>query len=97
MSQPVVLFEVIGQEPERLRTYFGELFGWESARLRRWQKRYRIPDSTGSWTWSPPTMGQVFAVGSEADRGTQATLSFTLASRMSRRCCSSLKASEAHV
>jgi predicted dithiol-disulfide oxidoreductase (DUF899 family)/predicted enzyme related to lactoylglutathione lyase len=28
-SQPVVHFEVIGKNPERLREYFGELFGWE--------------------------------------------------------------------
>jgi predicted enzyme related to lactoylglutathione lyase len=29
MAQPVVHFEIIGKDPERLRTYFGELFGWE--------------------------------------------------------------------
>lgn len=29
MPQPVVHFEVIGKDPERLRTYFNELFGWE--------------------------------------------------------------------
>jgi predicted enzyme related to lactoylglutathione lyase len=29
MAQPVVHFEVIGKDPERLRAYFGELFGWE--------------------------------------------------------------------
>jgi hypothetical protein len=29
MSQPVVHFEVIGQDPTRLRKYFGELFGWQ--------------------------------------------------------------------
>jgi uncharacterized protein len=29
MAQPVVHFEVIGKDPERLRKYFGELFGWE--------------------------------------------------------------------
>jgi uncharacterized protein len=29
MSQPVVHFEVIGKDPDRLRDYFGELFGWE--------------------------------------------------------------------
>ncbi len=28
MPQPVVHFEVIGKDPERLRQYFGELFGW---------------------------------------------------------------------
>jgi uncharacterized protein len=29
MGQAVVHFEVIGKDPQRLRRYFGELFGWE--------------------------------------------------------------------
>ena len=29
MGQPVVHFEVIGKDPEQLRSYYGELFGWE--------------------------------------------------------------------
>ena len=29
MGQAVVHFEIIGREPERLRRYYGELFGWE--------------------------------------------------------------------
>jgi predicted enzyme related to lactoylglutathione lyase len=29
MAQPVVHFEIIGKDPEKLRGYFGELFGWE--------------------------------------------------------------------
>jgi predicted enzyme related to lactoylglutathione lyase len=29
MPQPVVHFEVVGQDPTNLRKYFGELFGWE--------------------------------------------------------------------
>ena len=28
MPQPVVHFEIIGTDPEGLRRYFGELFGW---------------------------------------------------------------------
>jgi uncharacterized protein len=28
MSQPVVHFEIAGRDPERLRSYFGQLFGW---------------------------------------------------------------------
>lgn len=28
MAQPVVHFEIIGNDPERLRRYYGELFGW---------------------------------------------------------------------
>ena len=29
MAQPVVHFEIIGKDPEKLRGYFGDLFGWE--------------------------------------------------------------------
>jgi uncharacterized protein len=29
MAQPVVHFEIIGKHPAKLRSYFGELFGWE--------------------------------------------------------------------
>jgi predicted enzyme related to lactoylglutathione lyase len=29
MGQPVVHFEVIGKEGEKLRSYYSELFGWE--------------------------------------------------------------------
>ena len=29
MGQPVVHFEIIGREPEKLRSYYGGLFGWE--------------------------------------------------------------------
>jgi hypothetical protein len=29
MGQPVVHFEVIGKDPDQLRSYYGELFGWK--------------------------------------------------------------------
>lgn len=29
MGQPVVHFEVIGKDGDKLRSYYGELFGWE--------------------------------------------------------------------
>ena len=29
MGQPVVHFEVIGKDGEKLQTYYSELFGWE--------------------------------------------------------------------
>ena len=29
MANPVVHFEVIGKDPEKLRSYYGELFGWK--------------------------------------------------------------------
>src|SRR5580658_8851365 len=32
MSQPVVHFEIIGTDPARLRSFFGELFDWRYER-----------------------------------------------------------------
>jgi predicted enzyme related to lactoylglutathione lyase len=29
MGQPVVHFEIIGNDPAKLRNYYGDLFGWE--------------------------------------------------------------------
>jgi predicted enzyme related to lactoylglutathione lyase len=29
MGQPVVHFEIIGRDPATLRSYYGELFGWD--------------------------------------------------------------------
>jgi predicted enzyme related to lactoylglutathione lyase len=29
VGQPVVHFEIIGQDPAKLRSFFGDLFGWE--------------------------------------------------------------------
>jgi uncharacterized protein len=29
MGNPVVHFEIIGNDPHRLRSYYGDLFGWE--------------------------------------------------------------------
>ena len=29
MGQPVVHFEIIGRDPAKLRSYYGQLFGWQ--------------------------------------------------------------------
>ena len=47
MPQPVVHFEVVGQDPTRLRSYFGDLFGCVFEVLRRWRKRCRSLRATG--------------------------------------------------
>lgn len=31
MGQPVVHFEIVGEDPQGLRRYYGELFGWKFA------------------------------------------------------------------
>jgi uncharacterized protein len=34
VGQPVVHFEIIGVGPARLRSYYGELFGWEFSNVK---------------------------------------------------------------
>ena len=29
MGQPIVHFEIIGQDPQKLRSFYGDLFGWK--------------------------------------------------------------------
>ena len=47
MPQPVVHFEVIGKDPERLRRYFGDLFGWEFDTPSPVAQEVSAPDSYG--------------------------------------------------
>ena len=48
MGQPVVHFEIIGNDPERLRGYYGDLFGWEFATPSPVAKRCRSRRATDS-------------------------------------------------
>jgi len=47
MPQPVVHFEVIGKDPDRLRTFFGDLFGWEFDTPSPVAPEVSAPDSYG--------------------------------------------------
>jgi len=47
VPQPVVHFEVIGKDPERLRRYFGDLFGWEFDTPSPVAQAVSAPDSYG--------------------------------------------------
>ena len=60
MGQPVVHFEIIGKDPEKLRSYYGDLFWWELTRPRLRRKRYRAgqlwipgPHHLGGWNRHP--------------------------------------------
>ena len=57
MPQPVVHFEIIGEDPAGLRGYYGELFGWE----------FDVGDAA-SQTVSPPG-GYGFVDGSKTGGG----------------------------
>jgi predicted enzyme related to lactoylglutathione lyase len=48
VPQPVAHFEVIGKDPQRLRKYFGELFGWEFDTPTQWRVRCPSREATGS-------------------------------------------------
>ena len=49
MGQPVVHFEIIGSDPAKLRSYYGQLFGWE----------FQIGDATTEAVSQPGSYGFV--------------------------------------
>jgi predicted enzyme related to lactoylglutathione lyase len=59
VPQPVVHFEVIGKDPERLRKYFGELFGWV----------FDTPSPVAHEVSEPQTYGFLDLVASEDGTG----------------------------
>jgi len=59
MSQPVVHFEVVGNDPTRLRKYFGELFGWE----------FDVPSPVAQEVSEPESYGFLNLVTSEDGAG----------------------------
>jgi predicted enzyme related to lactoylglutathione lyase len=59
MSRPVVHFEVIGRDPERLRSYFGQLFGW----------RFDTPSPVAKEVSEPESYGFLDLITSEDGTG----------------------------
>jgi len=51
VTQPVVHFEIIGSDPANLRSYYGQLFGWD----------YQIGDATTEAVSQPGNYGFVDA------------------------------------
>jgi uncharacterized protein len=51
MGQPIVHFEIIGGDPDRLRRYYAELFGWE----------YEVGDTVSAAVSEPGQYGFVNA------------------------------------
>jgi hypothetical protein len=47
MGQPVVHFEIIGTDPEKLRGYYGDLFGWKFDTPSQVAKEVSEPESYG--------------------------------------------------
>jgi predicted enzyme related to lactoylglutathione lyase len=59
MSQPVVHFEIVGKDPTRLRTYFGELFGWQ----------FEVPSTVAEEVSAPDSYGFLNLITSEEGVG----------------------------
>jgi uncharacterized protein len=53
VGQPVVHFEIIGSDPSKLRSYYGELFGWE----------FQVGDATTEAVSRPGDYGFVDGAG----------------------------------
>jgi predicted enzyme related to lactoylglutathione lyase len=47
MVQPVVHFEIVGEDPDRLRDYFSQLFGWTFAVPSTVAREVSAPDEYG--------------------------------------------------
>jgi uncharacterized protein len=47
MARPIVHFEIIGKDPDRLRRYYGDLFGWTFATPSPVAGEVSDPDSYG--------------------------------------------------
>jgi predicted enzyme related to lactoylglutathione lyase len=61
VAQPVVHFEIIGQDAGLLRSYYGELFGWEFQVGDATTESGRTRATTGSWTGAGPARGSTVA------------------------------------
>jgi hypothetical protein len=59
MPQPVVHFEVIGKDPALLRSYFGELFGWE----------FEVPSPVAQEVSEPESYGFLNTITSQDGSG----------------------------
>jgi uncharacterized protein len=59
MPQPVVHFEIVGEDPARLRHFFGQLFGWE----------FTVPSPVAREVSDPESYGFLDPVVSEHGTG----------------------------
>lgn len=93
MARPVVHFEVVGQDPSRLRDYFSQLFGWSFAVPSPVAKEVSAPDDYGFLDLIATDDGQAYAVELVVDRATRATPCSTSVCQTSELRCSARKTS----
>ena len=88
MAQPVVHFEIIGKEPAKLRSYFGELFGWEFDTSSPVAEAVSEPDDYGFVNRNTTSDGTGIPGGVGGGAGYQPTRCSTSAWPTSRPPCS---------
>jgi predicted enzyme related to lactoylglutathione lyase len=81
MGQPVVHFDVIGKDPDRLRGYYGDLFGWSFDTPSPVAQEVSEPDGYGFVDLVTSEDGSGIRGASEEARATRATPSSTSAFR----------------
>lgn len=96
VPEPVVHFDVIGKDPERLREYFGELFGWVFDTPSPVAEEVSDPESYGFLDLVASEDGTGIRGVLEAGRVTRAMLSSMSAFQTLRLRCSEPKASGVH-
>jgi len=95
MGQPVVHFEVIGKDPEKLRSYYGDLFGWKFDTSAPVAKAVSQPGNYGFVNRNTTSDGTGIPVASVEARVITVMRSSTLASPMSKLRCRRLSDSAA--
>ena len=95
MAQPVVHFEIIGNDPQNLRDYYTGLFGWEFDTPSPVAEEVSEPGSYGFLDLVTSEDGTGIRGGVEGGPSYKSHAVFYVASRMSRPHCSERRSSEA--
>jgi hypothetical protein len=84
VAHPVVHFEIIGKNPDKLQSYFGELFGWPFGTSSRVAEAVSEPTDYGFVDRITTPMGQASLAASAEVPATRPTSSSTSACPTSR-------------
>jgi len=96
MGHPVVHFEIIGKDAKKLRSFYGDLFGWEFDTSAPVAEAISQPGNYGFVNRNPTSDGTGIPVGWAEASTTTVTSSFTSAFPTSRPHSVKPRASAGH-